>query len=86
MRGFNLFVKSITLVACAFICLNGSCPKVCEYCIECISYDSEFNLINEQIECSMDTFYLEGYKEGFMLGASSEGWNSICIDRGEICQ
>ena len=70
-----------------FLLLGFNCKKkICHQCIKCISYDANFDLINEVRECNIDTLYLGGFKEGFVEGAEDQGWSAICVDLGLVCE
>ncbi len=80
-----MFIKTLLILAISLSYCVSCQPEVCQDCIKCISYDENYELVNEVIKCSDENQYLENYKLGFISGVEEMGWDAICLDIGVKC-
>jgi len=60
--------------------------EVCKHCLRCISYNTNYELVNEVEQCKGDTVYLNMYSSGFIDASKANGRNAICLKLGIKCE
>lgn len=81
MKNRIIFLLSLCLLAITF-----SCKKTCKTCTLCKSFYANGVQANEAKECNADTTYINGYNDGFILGATESGKTALCFDQGVECK